>query len=460
MSLPKFMTRQQRTALTGCLLLAAAMFTSRNATAQVGFGQFQQPVGGVMVNADGVLANARVDESQRLREAMLQSLASLAAQNADLKQPTELRKVSLKALQVALRANLEANKPIPDEMRFLAGLQNIRYIFAYPERNDVVLAGFGEGWKLDERGFVIGATTGRPVLMLDDLLIALRAMQQPRGTPISCSIDPTREGLERLQSFVKTLTTAGNNREALEGAIEDKLGPQRISVNGIPATSHLARVLVAADYRMKRIAMALDRSPVPGLPSYMSMLSGGGRGLNNMLPRWWITTDYAPLLHDQDKLAWELSGPGVKTMSEEDRLQADGSVQRGAVRGGLTQKWADLMTAKYGELAIKDPIFGQLRGVMDLTIVAALITRESLDKRTGLDLTTLTIQAPVEQYYAPIQTPSVAQSMNKGSSVVISASGGVDIQPLAVVSRQEMSEKLVPAREQAVPAQADRWWWN
>lgn len=422
-------------------------------------GGVQQAVGGVSVNAQGVLNNARQDDTNRLREAMIQSLVSLGGQQADLVQPTELRKVSLRALQEALQAKLDANQPIPDEMAFLAGLQNIRYVFAYPELNDVVLAGFGEGWQLDQHGFVVGKTTRRPVLLLEDLLVALRVTQQSRGAGISCSIDPTADGLQRLQSFVKTLTTAPDNRAALESAVEEHLGPQTISISGVPSTSHYARVLVAADYRMKRIAMAFDPSPVPGLPSYMSMLSGGGRGLNNLLPRWWMTTDYAPLLHDENKLAWELSGAGVKTMSEEDHLQADGTVRRGAQRGGLTQRWAEMMTAKYGDLSVKDPIFGQLRGVMDLTVAAALIVNEGLDKRAGLDLQTLTKKTPVDEYPAPTRTPSIAKSVNKGTSVVISASGGVDIQPFAVVSQQSRSDKLAPVRLQAAPTDA-RWWWN
>ncbi len=419
-----------------------------------------QAIGGVAVDARGMLANAKIDESQRLRQELSRTLAGMQDARAELTPATEIRKVSLRALQAALRAKIEANQPIPVEMECLAGLQNIRYVFVYPELNDVVLAGFGEGFKVNDQGYVVGVTTGRPVLLLDDLLVALRAARQSNGAPFTCSIDPTREGIERLQSFVKTLTTAGNDRQALESAIENTLGSQTITVSGVPATSHLAHVLVAADYRMKRIAMAFDKSPVAGLPSYMSMLSGGGRGLSNMMPRWWMTTSYNPLVRDEQKLAWELSGAGVKTMSEEDHLKSDGSVQRGAQRGGLSQRWADMMSAKYGELAVKDPIFGQLRGVMDLSVVAALITSEGLDKRAGLDLQTLLSDAPVTQFFAPSQVPTIAKSISKGTSVVLSASGGVEIQPFAVVQNQTTSVEISPIREKATPAKNDRWWWN
>ena len=65
-------------------------------------------------------------------------------------------------------------------------------------------------------------------------------------------------------------TTAAN--------IEQTLGPQQITFSGVPATSHFARVLVAADYRMKRLAMGFEPSPVRGLPSFLQMMQPPAAG--------------------------------------------------------------------------------------------------------------------------------------------------------------------------------------
>ena len=62
----------------------------------------------------------------------------------------------------------------PTPIKYLAGLQRIHYVFVYPEQKDIVLVGPGEGWKVDAKGNVVGITTGRPVMLLDDLLVALR----------------------------------------------------------------------------------------------------------------------------------------------------------------------------------------------------------------------------------------------------------------------------------------------
>ena len=116
---------------------------------------------------------------------------------------------------------------------------------------------------------------------------------------------------------MKTLHQMGD-RKAIEQGIEEALGRQQVSVSGVPATSHFAAVLVAADYRMKRLAMAFDRSPVKGLSSYLDMYSGSGAGMSNMMPRWWLEPKYDGLLRDADGLAWEFQGAGVKCMTEED----------------------------------------------------------------------------------------------------------------------------------------------
>src|SRR5690606_15728844 len=98
----------------------------------------------------------------------------------------------------------------PEEVKYLAGLQRAQYVFIYPERNDIVIAGPAEGWKLDHLGNVVGLTTNRPVLLLDDLIVALRSGSTSRTEPITCSIDPTEAGLAKLQAVVGRIREMGN----------------------------------------------------------------------------------------------------------------------------------------------------------------------------------------------------------------------------------------------------------
>ena len=113
----------------------------------------------------------------------------------ELNGKTELRKVSLKGLEAAIDEAIKTGKPLADNVRFLGGLQQIKYIFVYPEEKDIVLAGPGEGWKIDDRGNIVGVTTGRPVMLLDDLLVALRTAgrRRRRGASVARSIPRPKE---------------------------------------------------------------------------------------------------------------------------------------------------------------------------------------------------------------------------------------------------------------------------
>lgn len=419
----------------------------------------QSSVGGVAIDPSGLIKNIYSDpvaqaELRRARDAAAQDLPT------DLQQPSPMRKVSLRRLEAAIADHLANGAPLPDEMLALAGLQDVRYVFVYPEQNDIVLAGFGEGWKIDDRGNAVGLTTGRPVLLLDDLLTALRTAATSAGGQMSCSIDPTSEGLERLRRAVATMRTAGDLR-ATAATIEQALGPQVISIQGVSGTSHLAMVMVAADYRMKRLGMGLDRSPVRGLPSYLEMAPSGGRGMSAMAPRWWMVPHFEPLRTDGQGLAWELPSGSVKVLTEETHFAANGAPQQTGSASPAAQRWADLMTQKYDDLAREEPVFGQLRNVMQLAVVAALIVKEDLAGKAGLPMAQLldASAVPTLELAAPKQTDSVASAVKKGNQWVIGASGGVQIESGTIVERRETRPELAQVRQQLVP-QPSRWWWD
>jgi hypothetical protein len=428
-------------------------------------GQFySQAVGGISVDAAGVLSNAEADHNG-LRQYWLDNLQPI---EGDLNQPAKLRKISLRGIEAALAEIVRTNGRLPDELRFLAGLQRVEYVFVYPEQHDVVLAGYAEGWKVDARGNMVGAINGRAVMHLDDLLIALRTSEAAARGGITCSIDPSAEGLARVQSMPDNVLSGsvalpGPDAHSVADAIAKELGPQTISFHGVPPDSRFAHVLLGADYRMKRLGMNFDPSPVKGFTSYLNLLKSLNKpGSQNLLPRWWMTTNYQPLLTDGNGLAWQLRGQGVKTMSEDDFLARDGSRKQSGKASPIAQKWADQMTRKYNELSLKEPIFGELRNCIDLAVVAALIFKENLADKAGLALATILSaeQFPTHQYKIPKQIDSKATVVQAKYGYIMSASGGVEINSWAEVANTEVSEDLTPLRAQAEEKRAERWWWN
>ena len=422
-------------------------------------GWYNRAVGGVLIDQRGMLENATVDALGELRSARAKSLQ--AAPSAELNRFAQLRKISLKKLDAQLQRHVQSGDKLPDEVRFLAGLQQIRYIFVDPKSHDIVLAGPAEGWKLDAKGNLVGATTGRPVLLLDDLLVALRSADQALRETISCSIDPTPEGLNRLRAHVAKLERMGDPQQTAAG-IEQALGPQRISITGVPAESHFARTLVAADYRMKRLGMNFEPAPIKGLPSYLHLLDASGRGLSAMLPRWWLAPEYQALLRDAEGLSWELRGSSVKVLAEEDFLGPAGQRAGTAKAGRAAAQWADNMTRHYEQLALADPVFGQVRNCADLAVVGALIAHENLLAKAGCQLPTMfdPTVLPTPRLPAPQQVPSKVSMLKKNDRWVISASGGVKIDLRTILKKVEMAEKLETIRKEAELGVHDDWWWN
>src|SRR5205814_2156863 len=112
----------------------------------------------------------------------------------DVAKSSALRKVSLTRLERLMQKRLENAQGVDDVMKNLAGLTRVEYVFCYPESGDIVLAGPAEAWAEAPSGRMQGVMTGRPVIELQDLIVALRAFPaggKTKNSPlIKCSIDP------------------------------------------------------------------------------------------------------------------------------------------------------------------------------------------------------------------------------------------------------------------------------
>jgi len=429
--------------------VAFASFAIASSRVEAQFGFRQPSVGGVKIDTEGVVSNPQVGELKQLQAAWQKGLQQIPA---DLEKWTDLRFVSLKQLESEIAAARVAGKPLPDVVRYMAGLQRVRYVLVYPDKQDIVLAGPAEGWKVDSLGSVVGATSGRPVLTLDDLMVALRVAESSNRDGISCSIDPTPEGLQRMQQLNRKLSS---NPQVASRQMEEAVGLQTVSVTGVPATSHFARVIVAADFRMKRLAMNMEPAPIDGMPSYLSMIKRGSS--QSLMPRFWLAPKYEPLRRDSDGLAWEIRGQAVRCLTEQDFMK-DGQKEHSGKADPTAQKWVDTFTAKFEELAREDSSFGQLRNVMDLAVVGALCTKERLNEKAGFQAPNLMGEQQLDQYPAPRAVASKASFVRVAGRTVVSVSGGVQIFPWQVADRTEVSKDLASTRPEH-PA-AKLWYWQ
>ncbi len=416
-------------------------------------------VGGVAVDARGAIEQAEQRDLAALRDARRSAMSGLAA---DITRRSELRKISLRRLDALVARHVSQNKPLSSDMLYLAGLQRVEYVFAYPESSDIVLAGPAEGWTVDDAGNVVGATSGAAVLQLVDLIAALRTQDEMlAGELISCSIDPTPEGLKRFARLMR-----GNWRSPtaqLLRRMEHAVGPQTVTLSGVSPESHFAQVLVAADWQMKRIGMGLVPSPVDGLTSYLELLNDGpDRMPQTPLPRWWIAYGDAPVERDAEGLSWRISRPGIQVRTAAGRLESDGRISTDAESDPIAKQWADSMTAKYDELALVEPVFGQLRGCMDLALVTAILASGDLIANVDLELPMLLDDSRLQPaaHRVPKNVASHASAIRRGDGWVVSVSGGVELDVPRVVNGAEMHADVREARMNASPNDSDSWWWD
>lgn len=446
--------------IVGLAAVSLGVFTLEMTLDAGGILGRRRAVGGVTVDAAGLVRAATVEEKTELRNLLR---AALDAPRNEMTEAAEMRMISLKRLQQAIVESRQTGGPLPDEITLLAGLQRVEYLFVDEDNHDLILAGPAEPWKLAEDGSIVGTISGGASLYLDDLVVALRSVESARREGISCSIEPTAEGRRRLKQLLSRVQLRpGQNPAMLEPAMREAFGPQQIILTGVPSDSRYALTMVAADYQMKRVAMALTDPSVPGLPSYLDM-ARNVRHTAAQNPRWWMACDYDALTRTEDGMAWKISGQGVKTLTDQDIVAADGSVSEAGIVDPTAARWAALMTEHYGKLSKQMPIFQDLRNLMDLTVVATLIRQERLAEKAGLDLALL-LDANDTVELVSFPTPQAVSPecsfVRTRGGVIATASGGVDINAFEVVERQFLDESIREVHGQALAANSQRWWWD
>jgi hypothetical protein len=427
-------------------------------------------VGGVIVDADGVVRmQSFADPTGQLHRQRQAAARTALGQKVVARSP--LRKVSLNRLEAALHEKVSAGGQPTEEMRYLAGLMRVQYIFFYPETNDIVIAGPAEGFAPDLAGRVRGIQSAQPVLRLDDLIVAMRTFfgAEARNAPlISVSIDPTQEGLAAMQAFLQRIgsrATPGQTRLIVNG-LRESLGLQTITLTGVPTTSHFAQVLVEADYRMKLIGIGLEKPGVK-MASYVDRASPAAVS-RNALQRWYFVPDYECLRVSEDEMAAELVGNGVKLISADELVTSDGSRQKAGLVDRASKAFTEAFTQNYPEIARRSPVFTELRNVIDLSIVAAYLAHHKLPEKASWTMATfLDEQAyAVETLNVPKQVETAVASVWKGNRLMTPVGGGVRIQPRKALDPANLTTdtggRLVKVKTEIdmkdlAPGQ---WWWD
>jgi len=436
----------------GCVLAAmVALASSGVATAQVVIpapGVAIQDPEGVYVDADGVLTTREMGKENAQRLQAARAFARRAAQGAAADE--QLVYISLPRLFAEARRRVEAGEALTDEQRYLHGMTRLRYVFVFPDEQDLVIAGPAEPIDATSKLRPMGKVTGRAALQLDDVVTALRTVGPGRGAkPFGCTIQLKAEQMKAMVDALNArqaiVASQPGQRRAVADAMAEAAGPQSVALYQLAEGTRLGYVCIEADYLMKRLALGLDRSPVPQVRSYLSQLRSPEVNAN----RFWFEASYDRLGVSADGLAYELRGPSIRLSTRRSFTQpAPQNIAPEAAQ--FTEAFNEHIEA----LGAAIPAFADLANLTDLAVLAALIDADRLHEKAKWDLEWLLQGDGYAAAKWPTPTkadPLVNYSIN--GRMAIYAGGGVlvDVGPfIAAESRQRDASGAIHGKARTV----------
>jgi len=283
------------------------------------------------------------------------------------------RAVSLNALAATVRSGESA------DAERLCGLTSVLGYVIDQDSRDVVLIG-----KVDPN---------QPALHVDDLAVALRNVwgqyTTARGhvryyAAPGCSIDPDPKVLRELDEITNPQVNVSDEdarKEFIDRWKEVGSSPQHVRVMGVPFDSRFAKVMVDADYYMKRLvngSVALGIDGFESLTETRSRLAkeafaaGKPEAVRaNSMSRFWFNPRSATF--EEKNGAILLRDCSVKLLTEEEFLSSRNVVTGMGRPDPLAAGFARQFTDKYSAIAAARPIYTQLQSLFRFVALARLL---------------------------------------------------------------------------------------
>jgi hypothetical protein len=296
------------------------------------------------------------------------------------------RAFSVTQAQQSLRGK-ETDKKIIRQIQSVGGITRICGFVFDEKTNEVILHGIAEN--------------GVPEMTFDDFVVILRNVwlkyAQRTDNTITytypgCSIDPDPDVLGKLRTLEAEIMGL-NDTQQVEKVVKKWMQtckePQAVRVLGMPFNCNVAKVLVDADYHMKRVTDGTDSLGIPGLESYSSMmledakrcaLSGKPLSVVSTSNRFWFYP--GNLVVEKKDNSYLLTDCEVILLTE---LQYARQSENNAFVDRYAERFAADFTALFDQIADKRPIYRQLEQEFQLVAVAKAIYEERSGSIYGLD---------------------------------------------------------------------------
>jgi hypothetical protein len=331
-----------------------------------------------------------------------------AARAAEKRPSQKLRAVSLVSLQSGLKRAAAEGSGLA-ELLNLGGLTRVVGYLVDEKTHDLIV--FGE------------ADPEAPPLHTEDFVVALRNTRlkpaAARGRRLSylapgCSIDPNPQVIRQLNEVGQTIAGSDSAAQMEDAMAEWETAceqPQKVRVMGVPADTHFARVMVEADYYLKRLADGSEALSLPGFTSLTDLevarsrkeISDGRANHTSSCSfnRFWFHPGPNRYSADGD-VAMIVECP-VVLLTEEQHLTRTGVAGTGRP-DPLAGQFARSFSAHYREIAAARPMYRELEDLFRFVALGGVMKYRQV--RVNLDY--FLDRFPVSQEEAPETLPGIS----------------------------------------------------
>jgi hypothetical protein len=188
----------------------------------------------------------------------------------------------------------------------------------------------------------------------------------------------------------------------------------------------------------------------------------------NAMQRWFFTPNYDCIKVSEDSLAMELVGEGVKLIGENELVNADGSRANAAAGNKASEAFCTAFTELYPQIAARNPVYAQLKNLIDLSMAAAFIQKQDYYGQSGWKGETLFDEEKysIETYEAPKTVETACTAIWKGSRLMTPVGGGVRIEPtMALATSRLLADEQGAVKQAREEIKLDglaqsQWWWD
>ncbi len=417
---------------------------------------------GVWIDASGAIKYTTSSSIRKRLRDPLESSPILVPGLGAFQEWSEMRWVSLHALDRELENRIGTDRPTSVSMELLGGLSRIDAVAFDEATREWFIGGPAGGLALSPQGELTCPNTKLPPVLLEDLLCLAPHVLDNRGV-VGCSIDPVTQNLGEAIHFINAPESQKQLARDPKGwttKLLNIIGPQEVQILGLPGESPTGTAMLIADHHLKRLGLGLEKGPA-GLYDYFVEATNLGSVPAQGLIRWWFTINPGIIETDADRTMFVLPSDPVQLLSEQQWSDQRGNRRASGQQDLAADRFAANFTKRFDQVAEMYPIYGRLRHIFSLAIALEIVRRESDGKDSP----------PFRILNAPEFAPSLPQSPKSidpvsttrvlpDRRVVAIVSGGVKLDLVkigeATRTRSRLPYQMKPTSEGK--RSADNWW--